>query len=147
MVYNLTMIRHFVSYLVLHLVRHAAVKWVKRILACVLAQIILISEENGAVYLDGCVKVSKRSSSEKLSPLHGESIGHLLHSVVLRMQQLFGSFFSHTVEPRLVQLSYTSVIFWRKRALCHVKLLNFLEQLLLSLTSWSLYLPTTIQTP
>lgn len=70
----------------------------------------------------------------KTSPLHNESVGHLLYGVVLCVQQLLGSLLTYTVQPGLVQLSHTCVIFWCSGEICFVELLNFLKKLLLVLT-------------
>lgn len=69
-----------------------------------------------------------------VSPFHSEPIFHLLHSVVLGVQQLFGSLLSNAAEPWVVQLSHVGVVFWEHGALCPVNLLHFLEKLLWVLT-------------
>lgn len=65
-----------------------------------------------------------------LSPFHGEPVLHLLHSVVLGVQQLSGPLLSNAAEPRLVQLSHAGAVLRQQGALRPVDLLHFLEKLL-----------------
>lgn len=80
------------------------------------------------------------------SPLHSEPIGHLLHRVVVGVQQLSGSLLSNAVEPRVVQLGHAGVVLRQHGALRPVDLLHFLEELLRVLTRQGLQLAPTIQT-
>lgn len=96
-----------------------------------------LRQKRQCLFLDGsivsakiCTNILSADHPWQRSPFHSKPIFHLLHSVVLGPQQLFGSLLSDTVEPRLVQLSHAGVILWQQGALCPVELLHFLEKLL-----------------
>ena len=84
-------------------------------------------------------------SASSSSPLDDESVGDLLHSMVLRAQQLPGPLIPYTVKPGVVELRDAGVLLWDRGRLCIVELLHLLQELLTGLIRQGLQLATSVQ--